>query len=184
MSTFHFKPALINFVAAGCEKCIEVFAAEAEIREPAIRRGNYALHPPGLIADLNSHCRGHVQPAVTIHAQPIRIALLGSVRDVQPVEALLELQAAVGLNQVTVNPVSSIVSDVKQRLVWRQGDAVRVSETGINDSLFAVGLDEPDIAERDGIVGWRISYIDVTVVSDDDVVANEAFDAITVALPS
>lgn len=83
----------------------------------------------------------------------------------QPVEALLELQAAIRLNQVTVNPMSSIVSNVKQRLVWRQGDAVRVSEPSINDSLFAVGLDEPDIAGRDGIVGWGISYIDVTVVS-------------------
>src|SRR6185437_5477404 len=92
--------ALEHLVAAGGEQRVEVRAAEAEIRELAVGRGDDAVHPPGLIANLDAHQRGSIEPAVAVHAQPVHAAVVGVVGHVQMVIPLLVGQRAVGLDLI------------------------------------------------------------------------------------
>ena len=68
--------------------------------------------------------------------------------------ALLVGERAVGLDLVAVDPVGAAVGDVQQRLVGREGDAVGELQPGVDDLLFAVGADVPDLARLVRRRGW------------------------------
>src|SRR5216683_1083004 len=130
--------AFVDPVAAGNVKRIEMFPTESKVGRPAVRRGNNALHPAGLIADLYPHRRSDVKASIAIHSNSVCVAAVGSVRHVQPVVALFQIKRSVRLDEVTVDPVRSVVGDVEQCLVRRERDAVGILDTCVDDSLFAI----------------------------------------------
>jgi hypothetical protein len=70
------------------------------------------LHAAGLVADLYAHRGRHVEPAVAVYSHATGVALVACVGHVQPVVALLELQAAVRRDPITVDPVRTIIRDI------------------------------------------------------------------------
>src|SRR6266404_2421823 len=114
-----FQLALVDAIAAGRVERVKVLAAESEVRESVVWRRNNALHSPGLIADLNAHRSGDIQSAFAVDANAIGVALVRSVRHVQPVEALFVIECAVSFDEIAINPMRAIVRDVKQSLIRR-----------------------------------------------------------------
>ena len=108
--------------------------------------GMMQLTRPGLVADLNAHPRGDVQPAVAVDAHAVGAAVVGRVGHVQVVVLLLVRQRAVRLDLVAVDPVRAAVGDVEQRLVGRERDAVGELQPGVDDLLLALRADVPDLA--------------------------------------
>ena len=92
----------------------------------------------------------------------------------QPIEALFVIKRSIGLDEVTVNPVRAIISNVKQSLIGRECHAIRVFQSGIDHEFFAVRFDQPDFARRVLVIARRISDINISVVRNRDVVANPA----------
>ena len=76
-----------------------------EVRDLAVRRGDDAVHAAGLVADLDAHPRGDVEPAVAVDSHAVGAAVVGRVGHVQVVVLLLVRQRAVGLDLVAVDPV-------------------------------------------------------------------------------
>ena len=79
--------------------------------------GMMAIHPSGLVADLDAETRRDIESSIPIHAHAVRAAVFGRVGHVQPVVALLELERAVGLYLIAVNPVRAAIAHVEQSLI-------------------------------------------------------------------
>ena len=126
-----------------------------------------------MVADLDAEARGDVEIAVAVDLEAVGKALVVFVAGVQVEVALFVGERAVGLDDVTVNPVRAVVGDVEQRLVGRERDAVGELEAGVDDLFPAVGFDEPDFARFVGAAGGRIRDVEVAVVGDDEVVAGD-----------
>ena len=58
-------------------------AAEAEVGDLAVGRGDDAVDPAGLVADLDAHARRDVEPAVAVDAHAVGAAVVGGVGHVQ-----------------------------------------------------------------------------------------------------
>ena len=71
----------------------------------AVGRRDDAVHAARLIADLQAHARGDVQPAVAVGPHAVGAAVVGRVGHVQVVVLLLVRERAVGLDLVAVDPV-------------------------------------------------------------------------------
>ena len=98
--------ALVDSLAAGGEQGLKVGTAETEVGDLAVGRGNDAVHPPCLVADLDAQARRDVQPAVAIDTHPVGAAVIVSVGYVQVIEALLVAERAVRLDLEADNPVA------------------------------------------------------------------------------
>ena len=95
-------------------------AAEAEVGDPAVGRGDDALTRPGWSQTWMPMRRRDIQPAVAVDAHAVGAGVVGGVGRVQVEELLLVRQRAVGLDLVAVDPVAGVVGDVEQRLVGRE----------------------------------------------------------------
>src|SRR5437588_407431 len=113
----------------------------SEVGQFAVRCGNDALHPAGLIADLNAHAGCDIESSFAIDSNAIGTALIRSVGHMQPVEALFVIQRPVSLNEVAVNPVRAIIGNVQQCLIGRERHAIRVFQSGINHNFLAIRFD-------------------------------------------
>lgn len=80
----HLQLPLVDAIAAGGEQRVKVLAAESEVREFAVGRGQERTgDPAGRIADLNAQPRGNIQPAIAIDVQAVGAAVVGRVGHVQ-----------------------------------------------------------------------------------------------------
>src|SRR5882762_7081662 len=109
-----FQLALVNSITTCCIERVKAFAAKSKVRKSSVRRRNDALYLACLIAYLYAQVRGHIQAAIMIDANAVGAALIGSVGHMQPVEALFVIERAVGLDEVTIDPVRAIIGDVEQ----------------------------------------------------------------------
>ncbi len=146
---------------------------KAEVGDLAVGRGDDAVDPAGLVADLDAHPGRDVEPAVAVDAHAVGAGVVGGVGDVQVIILLLVGKRAVGLDLVAVDPVGAAVGDVEQRLVGRERDAVGELQAGVDDLLLALGADVPDLARLAG-VSTGVGDVEAAVVADDQVVAAKA----------
>src|SRR5262245_27352576 len=174
VSAFDLQLALIDLVATGGEERIAVFAAEGQIRDSAVRGRNDRVHAPELIANLNAHTRRNIEPPVAVDAHAVGLAAVDRVGHVDPIILLLGFQRAVGLDLITVDPVRTVISDVKQRLVGRERYSIGVAQPCVHDFLLTVRLDQPDVALVDG-GRVRLRDVDVPVARYHNIVAANAF---------
>ena len=92
----------------------------------------------------------------------------------QPIEALFVIKRSIGLDEVTVNPVRAIISNIEQSLIGRERHAIGVFHSGIDHDVFAVRFYQPNFARRVLVIARRIGDINISVVRNRDVVANPA----------
>lgn len=150
-----FEFSFIDLVVAGGIQRIEILATEDEVGDAAVGGRDDRVHAAGLVADLDAEACGDVEIAVAVDLEAVGKALVVFVAGVQVEVALFVGERAVGLDDVTVNPVRAVVGDVEQRLVRRERDAVGELEAGVDDLFRAVGFDEPDFARFAGAAGGR-----------------------------
>ena len=124
VGTLHFYLARENLFVAGNKECIKLLAAKTQVRAFPVWGGDDAVHSAGLIADLDAHARGDIEPTVAIDAQAIGAAVVGRIWHMQVEILLLVGQRAIGLDLVAVNPMRTAVGHIEQRLVGRERDAV------------------------------------------------------------
>src|SRR5262249_17325683 len=148
-------------------------AAEAEIGNLTVGRWDNAVHAPGLVAHLNAQPRGHIEPAVPVHAHAIGSAVVCAIGHMQVVVALLVGERTVRLDLVAVDPVRPRVGHVEQRLIGGKSNAVGEFQPAVHHPLAAPRGNVPDFA-RVRAIPTGVGDIDATVVTDDQVVAAEA----------
>ncbi len=84
---------------------LEIGAAEAEVGDLAIGRGDDAVHTAGLVADLDTHARRDIQTAVAVDTNSVGTGGVGGIGRVQMIKSLLVGQCAVGLDLIAIDPV-------------------------------------------------------------------------------
>lgn len=107
---------------------------------------NDPVHAAGLVAELDAHARGDIEPAVAVDPHAVRAGVVGRVGRVQVVVALLVGERTVGLDLIAVDPVAAAFGDIQERLVGRCRHAVGELQPGVDDAFLAFWADVPDLA--------------------------------------
>src|SRR5438874_7130930 len=71
IGALYFDFAGIDTIAARGIDRIELFAAERQVGDAAVGRWDDAVHSAGLIADLDAHPRGDIEPPIAIDADAV-----------------------------------------------------------------------------------------------------------------
>ena len=106
------RPFALHFshehpIATGGEESVKCPTAEAEPRYFAVGCGDDALGAAILIADLDTQPGGHEFAAILRDAQAIGAAVIRSVGNVQPIEALFVDQRTVGLDLIDASAAAA-----------------------------------------------------------------------------
>ena len=136
---------LVNAVRACGEQGLKSGAAEAEVGDLTVGGGDDAIHPPGLITDLDAHPGCDVEPAVTIDANAVGSAIVGWIGRVQSIESTSACrfsESSIGSYRSgkLYTQLTAVIGDV-QVMTGRgeRRDAVGELEARIDDSFFTLG---------------------------------------------